>query len=528
MKKSTIWILAVIMAIAFFGLMYLQITYLQASVRLRNDQFNEAIERSLYQISKNLELDQTKRYLNEAFLETQKKKTASYNGAIALKSQPQEETTTRNERIKMIAPDGTMELNVEYEVSTTVQTKPAQQIFQSPNKESSNAISKTFFDMHKEQRDRYLYERDNIDVVINKILKTASQESIEERIDLKSLEGQIRNEIKQNGIELPFQYEIVDKNDQGVYRQSHFLEENKKNVYRQVLFPNDPTERLTYLKVYFPTKKQYLFGEVSYFLIPAILFTIILLVTFIVMIYITFRQKRLSEMKNDFMNNMTHELKTPVSTISLAAQMLKDAAVAKSPEVFKHISSVINDETERLSFQVEKVLQMSLFEKQQATFKMEELDVNDIVVSVANTFQLKVEKFSGSLDIDLEATESTISGDKMHFTNVLFNLLDNALKYRKEDESLQLLMCTWNSNNKIYISIQDNGIGIKKEYLKKIFERFYRVSTGNRHDVKGSGLGLAYVKKIIEDHKGTIKAESEQGKGTKFIISLPTMKIINY
>ena len=237
-----------------------------------------------------------------------------------------------------------------------------------------------------------------------------------------------------------------------------------------------------------------------------------------------FRQKRLSEMKNDFMNNMTHELKTPVSTISLAAQMLKDPAITKSTDVFKHISGVINDETERLSFQVEKVLQMSLFEKQKATLKMKELNVNDVVAHVANTFQIKVEKFNGNLDIDLQATDSTIEADKMHFTNVLFNLLDNAVKYRREDVDLKLLIRTWNNYNKIYISVEDNGLGIKKENLKKIFDRFYRVSTGNRHDVKGFGLGLAYVKKIIEDHNGTIKAESEIGKGTKFIICLPVVK----
>lgn len=241
------------------------------------------------------------------------------------------------------------------------------------------------------------------------------------------------------------------------------------------------------------------------------------------MIFITFRQKRLSEMKSDFMNNMTHELKTPVSTISLAAQMLKDQSVTKSPEVFKHISGVINDETERLSFQVEKVLQMSLFEKQKTTLKFKELDANDIVVTVANTFQLKVEKFGGHLDIDLQATESTINADKMHFTNVLFNLLDNAVKYRREDVNLELMIRTWNANNKLYISVEDNGIGIKKENVRKIFERFYRVSTGNRHDVKGFGLGLAYVKKIVENHRGTIKAESDLDKGTKFIICLPVL-----
>ncbi|MBD8388967.1 sensor histidine kinase KdpD [Dysgonomonas sp. BGC7] len=525
MKKSTIWILAAIMAFAFFGLLYLQITYLRESIRLRSDQFDGAINRSLYQVSRNLELDQTKKYLNEAFIETQKKQTAAYNRSLTLRNQLQEETVTQQQRFKVIAPDGS-EFNAEYSTSSTVQSRPKSQVFQPPSKSGTNAISKTIFDMQDEQKKRFLYESEIMNEVANRIINTASNLPIEERVNLKGLESSIRNEIKSNGIELPFQYEVVDRNDKPIYQQPLFSVKNKRDYYPQPLFPNDPPDKVAYLKVYFPDKDSYLFSEVS-FLYPAILFTFILLVTFIIMIYITFRQKRLSEMKSDFMNNMTHELKTPVSTISLAAQMLKDGSISKSPEVFKHISGVINDETERLSFQVEKVLQMSLFEKQRATLKLKELDANDIVVTVANTFQLKVEKFGGNLDIDLEATESAINADKMHFTNVLFNLLDNAVKYRREDIPLELMIRTWNNNNKLYISVEDNGIGIKKEYVKKIFERFYRVSTGNRHDVKGFGLGLAYVRKIVEDHKGTIKAESELGKGTKFIICLPVMKNSN-
>lgn len=522
MKKSTIWILAAIMAFAFFGLLYLQIMYLKESIRLRSDQFNEAINRSLSQVSRNLELDQTKKYMYEAFEEAQKKQTAAYNRSLTLSNQLSEETVTHQQRFKISADDSGA-INMEYNASSTVQTKPNSQIFQSSGKKGTNAISKTIFDMQDEQKKKFLYETDLLNEVANQIINTASNVPIEERINFKGLEASIRNEIKSNGIELPFQYEVVDKNNKPISGQSLLTVHNKKDYYPQALFPNDPQDRVAYLKVYFPDKDKYLFSEVS-FIYPSLLFTFILLVTFIIIIYITFRQKRLSEMKNDFMNNMTHELKTPVSTISLAAQMLKDGSITKSPEVFKHISGVINDETERLSLQVEKVLQMSLFEKQKATLKMKELDANDIVVSVANTFQIKVEKFGGNLDIDLEATDSTIEADKMHITNVLFNLLDNAVKYRREDVPLELMIRTWNNNNKLYIAIEDNGIGIKKEYVKKIFERFYRVSTGNRHDVKGFGLGLAYVKKIVEDHKGTIKAESEVGKGTKFIICLPIMK----
>ena len=221
---------------------------------------------------------------------------------------------------------------------------------------------------------------------------------------------------------------------------------------------------------------------------------------------------------------MTHEFKTPISTISLAAQMLQDPAVGKSPAMFQHISGVINDETKRLRFQVEKVLQISMFERQKATLKMKEVNANELIAGVINTFALKVEKNNGTISSELNASTPWIFVDEMHFTNVVFNLLDNAVKYKKEEGELHLCVRTWNEGNKLYISIQDNGIGIKKEDLKKVFDKFYRVHTGNRHDVKGFGLGLAYVKKIIQDHKGAIRAESELGVGTKFIIVLPTLK----
>jgi signal transduction histidine kinase len=193
--------------------------------------------------------------------------------------------------------------------------------------------------------------------------------------------------------------------------------------------------------------------------------------------------------------------------------------------MFKHISGVINDETKRLRFQVEKVLQMSMFERQKVTMKMKEIDANELINGVINTFALKVEKHNGKITSNLEAEESLIFVDEMHFTNVIFNLMDNAVKYKRPDEELLLDVRTWNESDKLYISIQDNGIGIKKEDLKKIFDKFYRVHTGNLHNVKGFGLGLAYVKKIVQDLKGNIRAESEVGVGTKFIIVLPLLKI---
>ncbi len=227
-------------------------------------------------------------------------------------------------------------------------------------------------------------------------------------------------------------------------------------------------------------------------------------------------------MKNDFINNMTHEFKTPISSISLAAQMLNDDSVRKSPTMMQHISTVINDETKRLRFQVEKVLQMSMFDRQKATLRLQEIDANKTISNIVSTFKLKVESCGGHIESDLAADDAIVEVDEMHFTNVIFNLLDNAVKYRREDVPLTLRVSTADiSPERLEIRVSDNGIGIRRDELKKIFEKFYRVPTGNRHDVKGFGLGLAYVHKMIGELRGEIRVESEFGQGTTFIIILP-------
>ena len=193
--------------------------------------------------------------------------------------------------------------------------------------------------------------------------------------------------------------------------------------------------------------------------------------------------------------------------------------------MLQHISTVINDETKRLRFQVEKVLQMSMFDRKKATVRLQEVDANATIDNIVHNFKIKVEKYGGKLNAYLDAEDSIVNVDEMHFTNVIYNLLDNAVKYRCEDRPLDIVVTTTNiSNSRLEITIADNGIGIKKEHLRKIFEKFYRVPTGNQHDVKGFGLGLAYVYKMIYVLGGTIKAESELNQGTKFIIILPLIK----
>lgn len=223
---------------------------------------------------------------------------------------------------------------------------------------------------------------------------------------------------------------------------------------------------------------------------------------------------------------MTHELKTPVASISLASQMLNDPAVTKSPKMLEHISNIIKDETKRLTFQVDKVLQMSVFERENIKMELQENNINEIIQTIAENYSLKIHSKGGNLYTDLQAHNAFVNIDEMHFGNIIYNLLDNAVKYSREDTPIIITISTWNNNkDDLFIAIEDNGIGIKKEYQKHIFDKFYRVPTGNRHDIKGFGLGLSYVKKIVQLHKGQIKVESEPNIGTKFVIELKTIEI---
>jgi two-component system phosphate regulon sensor histidine kinase PhoR len=511
MKKSTIWILATVMFVTFFALLHLQVRYMRASVAIRTQQFNEQVTRTLNGVVRQLELDQTREYLEQDIIESERR----YRQRSQARAFPGAEGQTST---VITHPDGS-ETRIEQQMGQLPERQPREQLIA-----YGRTISRTQLNIQQAISQRYQYERELLNEVIFQILQQASDRPIEQRIDFNLLHQYIQNELAYTGLRgIPFSFQVVNYNNQAVFTSPGFSTRYRDAIYTHTLFPNDPPGRLNTLRVYFPTKRDYIRSEFAFF-VPSMAFTIILLITFLFTIITLFRQKRLSEMKNDFINNMTHELKTPVSTISLASQMLKDTSILKSPEVFKHVTGVISDETKRLSFQVEKVLQMSLFDRQKSTLKLKEIDANDLVVSVANTHALKVEKYGGILDIDLQAEDSAVKVDEMHFTNVLFNLLDNAIKYRKEDIPLELMIRTRNEGNRLIISVEDNGIGLKKEDAKKIFERFYRVHTGNRHDVKGFGLGLAYVKKIVTDLNGTIRAEGELGKGTKFIINLPIIK----
>ena len=505
MKKPAIIILVIVMGLSLASLLALQVRYIEEITSLRYAHFNESVKRSLYETAHKLELSEAKRYLEQGA------DAAPGITTVVDSIHTSTDTTIVQRTHQAVAKDGSVFRSRE----TTASTNLSDKYF--TKKGTSKSEQKR--SLEELMALRYAKEKALVDDVIYSILYTASDNPLERRIDFVELDQILNTELNSNGISIPYHFTVYNNNGQVVYQCTDYEEKGSSHTFTEPLFSNDPVQNGGTLEVHFPELGRYVWRSM-WFILPSVIFTLILLITLIMTLTQLVRQKKLTELKNDFINNMTHEFKTPISSISLAAQMLGDESVKKTPALTQRLTSTIMDETKRLRFQVEKVLQMSMYSNQQTNLHMKEVDINELIAGVCHTFTLKVEKNHGKIITKLQATDSITCVDDMHFTNVIFNLMDNAVKYKRPDADLELVVETWNEPGLLCISVKDNGIGIKKEDLKRIFDRFYRVHTGNVHDVKGFGLGLAYVHKIVKDHKGTIVAESEYGIGTKFIIKL--------
>ena len=352
--------------------------------------------------------------------------------------------------------------------------------------------------------------------ILNRMI--SGETKIENRIGAVQIDQLINDIFKKNNISHPFYYGIKDETNLYRIKSEGFSLDYIRQTYEIQLFPNDILSARYYLVVYFKKSAKLLPDNIPREMIISIIITLILTITFAFIIFLILKQRRLSELKNDFINNMTHELKTPVSTISLASQMLSDNSINIDKNKIESITKIIGDESKRLEFQIEKVLQISLFEKGNIHFNIQDINIHEIIkLAVLNT-DIKVKNKGGEIQVDLKSKNSNIKGDKLHLTNIFFNLLDNAVKYSKEKVPPSIRVSTQNKSEGILIIISDNGVGISKEGQKKIFNKFYRVPTGDVHDVKGFGLGLSYVKRIIEEHKGSISVKSEINEGTSFIM----------
>lgn len=360
---------------------------------------------------------------------------------------------------------------------------------------------------------------------------------IESRVNRALLDSLLKEAMAERGISIPFEYGVRTNVGMGFTKPqlvfaSHSDHQipGKKKLYKAVLFPNNFMEKGNYVYVYFPDQQQFILRKMSAVLAGSAVLVLVIVACFYVAINTILRQKKLADIKNDFINNMTHEFKTPISTISLAVEMAQEQlshGLEPTEEPTTRLTrymGIIRDETRRLGTHVEKVLQMALLDRATAgkgavKLKLSSVNIHDAIGNVLNTIGLQIEQKEGEVHLDFEATDEIVEADDVHLSNILYNLLDNAIKYSPEKPDITIR--TKNVENGVSLTVADQGIGMTKEQVNRIFEKFYRVPTGNLHDVKGFGLGLSYVKKMVEEHHGSIQVTSQLGKGSSFELILP-------
>lgn len=345
---------------------------------------------------------------------------------------------------------------------------------------------------------------------------------LKDRLNVIIVQELIKEELAQRDIKAPFNIEIWSTNNillNNILNEATLHNTTNTTRYSTALFKGDIGAAPGKLTIYFPNKKAIIADNMGYLLLPMLALLFLLVGCFAYTLIIIFKQKKVSEMKTDFINNMTHEFKTPVATIMIASESLKDPDINADHKRVQKLANIIYDENVRLGNHIERVLDLARLEKETLKLDQEDVHINDLVSAVTDSMQLRMQNIGGKFSIDLAASKDIVVGDELHFSNVFYNLLDNAIKYSKGD--LHVNISSKNVGDSIVVTIADNGIGMSRDHLQKIFDQFYRIPTGNVHNVKGFGLGLSYVQDILRRLNGKIGVKSEKDKGTTFEVILP-------
>lgn len=552
LERNTIKATIIVMSLALVGLIGIQVYWINNAVKLRQQKFQSSVNEVLGDVV--YQYDKLKTAQNLAIKMDLREKQRrliwqmdSINRAIK-KTQDSLFLLQRNELPTDQLNAGKLELNSEFvsgpglEISVYEEflvdsagilvKRSREQRYESPNygpirkpvlpgSENENAY---YLDSLKQAQTMNLHWLEKRADMVNEIFEEIVNVDLYNRsdeIDIEALDSILSNQLKDKGIGADYAYGIFDpfmnafhidgnKSElDGILTSQHKVNLNPGNVFSQPKF----------LSIFFPNQNKYLLRTMWLLLTVSALFILVIIFSFSFTVSTIIRQKKVSEIKNDFINNMTHELKTPISTISLACQALGDPDIKSKEGIVDNYINVIADENKRLAMVVENVLRTAVMDKGELKLKIVELDMHDILNQVLQNMKIQIERKGGQFITDLRATETHIQADKVHLTNVIFNLVDNALKYTEKIPVIKI--GTRNEENGVVVYVEDNGIGISKENQKKVFDKLYRVPTGNIHNVKGFGLGLSYVKAIVDKHQGWIKLKSELNKGSKFEILIP-------
>jgi signal transduction histidine kinase len=511
MKRKTIVLLAVFFFLAISGLLLIQLSWIRKAILITDQQFRYQVNRALESVVLKLEEDEL---ITKIVEEVNTSKSDSVTALLSSNSY-------LARKIRSFQPLEDMSLNYSGKTRPVIVDNSGQVIIIS-TEDISLFTEEDTPEMPAENTGAMLPSRvTNKIVLLEGIMERifSVPPDIGERTEISKIDSYLKEAFSNLGIRLKYEFAIRSGRAGIVAKTSGYYDAAGTNRFMRQLFPNDPVPGQNQLVVYFLQEKQYKFENIGYLGFMSLLFTTILLVlasgTFIVI----FRQKKLSEIRSDFINNMTHELKTPISTISLAAQMLADKSIPDSQKNPDSLARVIGDESIRLKHHVEKVLQTAIFEKVKLKLKAVDSDIHEVLNRAVDGFTLQLNSIGGSVKRQYSALNPVVRADEAHLLNSFSNIIDNAIKYSAGKP--EITISTSETRKNIVITFEDRGIGISRENLHRIFDKFYRVPTGNIHNVKGFGLGLSYVKIVIEEHSGRIRAESQVSKGTKFIIEIP-------
>jgi two-component system, OmpR family, phosphate regulon sensor histidine kinase PhoR len=564
MSKGNITLIVVLMSLASFGLMGFQYYWVRNAVRINQERFDQNVLQVLSSTIAELEKGETSDVLlsqliqDSALQETIFKKIdpielqiqtsprysrpSVVDTMLALPAPQVSETFRRMMSIRGV---DISELETFFtfmtpEIASSMFTPDEMQILLQEKERQLDYISKSqgFLQRRRQTRQDYMESRTEVtlsDDAIDKILKTnlkielinqayaelaEGQQAILDRLDTGSVKQMLRKRLIEKGISEDFELGLLnDKEEMFPIGQVADLFRLKTYGVQAKLFPNDIFGKDNFLFIFFPEKNTHVIQQVWLPIVSSVVFIFVIIFCFIYAIKVIIRQKALSKIKNDFINNMTHEFKTPLATVSLAVEALQDPELSNQDKFRTRYLGIIKDENKRLVSQVEKVLQAAALDKKDFQLKIEPINLTQLLESNVEHICLQVENRGGKINFINKLRDGEMEGDAFHLTHIFNNLLDNANKYSKENPVIRVE--AWEEGDQVLVSIQDQGIGLSKEAIKKIFDKFYRVPTGNVHDVKGFGLGLSYVKTMVEAHKGEIHVHSDLGKGSTFTINLP-------
>ncbi len=513
------------MGLALSGLIIFQFYWINSATKANEERFRKDVLFALNRVAEKLEKREALHAAYDNFNSNFKWHGISKKGKNSLEVY---ESSFKKKIISLSDIDSTLQLP--YDISFYFESSAKNNldlISETENRSYDKAVFKLEKNLDELANSKFIEEKIRnaakksamVQVVIHELLNGKGKTA--DRINAKELDSLLEFELSNKGIDLEFIYGVVDPsvNKMVFHSKNSDQTELKTSELKTSLFPNNIIGDQSQLMVHFPDKSSYLLQKIWLPLTSSVILVLIILFCFAYSIQTILKQKKLSEIKNDFINNMTHELKTPISTISLATEALQDPELSINADINKRYISMIREENTRLSRQVEKVLEIAVVERNDFKLKNDQVDLHKIIEMALKNIKIQLDQRSGKIEKKLNAKVSELSGDEMHLTNIIYNLLDNANKYSPDKP--RIIVETQNVSDGIEIAIKDNGIGMTYDTQSKIFDKFYRVPTGNLHDVKGFGLGLAYVKNMVEAHQGQIQVKSEINKGSTFKIYFP-------